>query len=288
MSLSSAPYRQAAMVRPSAPLSVRSSLGALAALLLAVGASVVVHVAGLVFLILLPEVVPADLVPPPVELEMVETVLPPEPEPAAPPEPAAEPAPAPPPEPPRARAVPPPTAPPPPTPAAPPPPAQETVADFTGVTLTNEGDGPGWASVVGNGQDITAPLGRPNAVVTGRNRSGVAGGAVGGTGTGPAIPEVPLGDLTRAPRAPDLNGVLERYYPREARLQGIEGRAVVRARIKPDGSVDRIRVVSESEGGFGQACRQTLDGSRWSAPIDRNGRPVATEISYTCRFEVRF
>jgi hypothetical protein len=29
-----------------------------------------------------------------------------------------------------------------------------------------------------------------------------------------------------------------------------------------------------------------VDGSRWEAPLDAGGRPVATEITYTCAFEV--
>ena len=46
-------------------------------------------------------------------------------------------------------------------------------------------------------------------------------------------------------------------------------------------------VVSQSAAGFGDACRATLRESKWSAPLDNDGQPVATFISYTCRFEVR-
>ena len=38
--------------------------------------------------------------------------------------------------------------------------------------------------------------------------------------------------------------------------------------------------------GFGAACEQTLRGSRWSPPYDREGRAVSTFINYTCRFNV--
>ena len=31
----------------------------------------------------------------------------------------------------------------------------------------------------------------------------------------------------------------------------------------------------------------TLTGSRWTPPLDRDGHAVATVINYTCRFEVR-
>jgi hypothetical protein len=37
---------------------------------------------------------------------------------------------------------------------------------------------------------------------------------------------------------------------------------------------------------FGSACRHAVLGSHWSAPGDENGNAVATEIVYTCHFEV--
>jgi hypothetical protein len=50
--------------------------------------------------------------------------------------------------------------------------------------------------------------------------------------------------------------------------------------------VRAARVMNESFGGFGEACRRTLAGSRWSPPRDASGKPVSTEVSYTCRFEI--
>jgi hypothetical protein len=60
----------------------------------------------------------------------------------------------------------------------------------------------------------------------------------------------------------------------------------LRARIDADGVIRNARVRSESSAGFGSACRRTLLGSRWSAPRDKNGSAVATEIVYTCHFEI--
>lgn len=182
----------------------------------------------------------------------------------------------------RPRATPP--APPPTTPAAPPP--AESPADFTGTTLTNDGPGEGWATATGNGERMTDPIGAPGA-----RRAPVARtGRPGGTGTDLRSPPAPrvvrVGDLARRPRAPDLNDQLATNYPRNARQQGKPGRAVVRARIEPNGRARVLRVVSESGEQFGVACRRTLDGSRWDPPRDRQGRPVATELDYTCRFEV--
>jgi protein TonB len=171
---------------------------------------------------------------------------------------------------------------PPPEAAPPPPPQAETPADFSGTTLTNDGPGEGWASAVGNGEAMHGPIGRPSAKVTGRTQDGT-------TKPSPAkaAPVVALASLSRPPAPPDLNDALEHNYPAEARKQGTPGQAVLKARITAEGQVRDLVVVSQSAPGFGDACRATLRGSTWSPPLDRDGQPVATFISYTCRFEVR-
>jgi hypothetical protein len=60
----------------------------------------------------------------------------------------------------------------------------------------------------------------------------------------------------------------------------------VEARIEPDGRVRSVTLAGESFAGFGDACKKTLIGSRWSPPRDHDGRAVATRIRYTCRFMV--
>ena len=154
---------------------------------------------------------------------------------------------------------------PPPPAAAPPPPA-----DFTGVTLTNDGSSTGWASAVGNGLPSTAPAAPPAAPAP--------------AAPGPAV--VPPADLRRAPEAPGLDEALARNYPSQERRQGLTGVAVVRARILADGHVQPLRVVSATAPSFAEACKRTLVASRWSQPLDREARPCATDISYTCRFEL--
>jgi TonB family protein len=89
-----------------------------------------------------------------------------------------------------------------------------------------------------------------------------------------------------SPRPPSLSGLLRANYPDEARQRGLRGSASLRARIDADGVIRNARVRSESSAGFGSACRRTLLGSRWSAPRDKNGSAVATEIVYTCHFEI--
>jgi TonB family protein len=181
----------------------------------------------------------------------------------------------------RARATPPPSAPPP--PSAAPPPADESPADFTGVTMTNDAPGAGWASATGNGEAMKGAVGRPCARVTRRNVDGDPASTARRAGP----PIVSVADLSAAPRAPELAAALARAYPRDARARGLEGKAVVRARVMPDGQLRELALLSESAAGFGAACRDTLRGSRWSAPLDRGGQAVSTFINYTCRFDVQ-
>jgi outer membrane biosynthesis protein TonB len=167
-----------------------------------------------------------------------------------------------------------------PAPAEAPPPAaepEEAPADFSGVTLTNDGPGPGWSSAVGNGASMRGPIGRPGARSTGT--------APAERPSGPPI--VALDSLSRPPAPPDLGDVLERHYPEAARRQGMAGQAVLKARITPDGRARDLVLLSQTMAGFGDACRATLRDSIWTAPLDREGRAVATFVTYTCRFEVR-
>jgi TonB family protein len=173
----------------------------------------------------------------------------------------------------------------PPSPAAQtaPQPAAEALADFTGVTMTNGGAGATWASATGDGGAMKGALGRPGARVTRRNVDGEGADIV----RHPGPPIVAASDLSRPPVAPDLASALARAYPAAARSKGLAGRAVVHARILPDGHVADLSLVSESETGFGAACQATLRGSVWSPPVDRQSRPVSTSVNYTCRFEVQ-
>ncbi|HVH47879.1 MAG TPA: energy transducer TonB [Labilithrix sp.] len=155
--------------------------------------------------------------------------------------------------------------------AAPSTPASDAPIDFTSTVFSN--DGPGLA-MGGAASRVT----EPSAVAPPRIVRPAS----------PAPPRVvPPSSLARRPRAPGLDTELERQYPIEARRSGISGSAVLRVRILPDGRVGEVHVVSESWTGFGPACERTVRAARWEPPIDREGTPVATEITYTCRFEVR-
>ncbi len=173
--------------------------------------------------------------------------------------------------------------PPPPQPQnTPPAAAQETIADFSGTTLTGTG---GWASAVGSGAPMNAPIGNPNGVVTGRNKDGVAGGVVGGTGER----VLGAGDLSRGPQPPNsdlLNAALERSYPKSARQQGIEGVARIRLRVHASGKLQPLATLSETYPGFADACKISLREVSFQPALDKVGQAVATDITYKCDFTV--
>lgn len=167
-----------------------------------------------------------------------------------------------------------------------PPSASEAPVDFTGVTLTAKGRS-SWTTAVGSGSPIREPVGRIGQV-TGRDRQGISGGIIGGTGK-PRV--LRPGDLSRRPRAPsNLDRLLEKHYPGRARTQGIEGRAVVRVRILPSGKLGTLSLKRETgRYGFGAACIATLRaGGRWKPALDHQGRPGIYEVDFPCTFEVAF
>jgi TonB family protein len=260
----------------SIPFTSRHALGIVASLGL--------HGTVLVALTLSPPVSGRSRGPSTVELE-----IPPPPA-APPPRPLPSPEPPPPPEP---APVAPATAPAALEPAEPEPaePPAPDLVDLTGVTLTDDGPGEGWSSVTGNGASMRGPIGLPRrSLVTAAPASAPVKAASLRRAPPPPPPPpevVPLADLARRPSPPPLNGLLEANYPPEARRLGAPGQAVVIARVDADGVVRVASVASESGPGFGSACQRTVIGSRWEPPRNREGVNVATNVSYTCRFEVR-
>jgi TonB family protein len=157
-------------------------------------------------------------------------------------------------------------------------PSNAGALDLSGVTLTND-SGSGFAMPLGDGSALHGAIGSG----TNRGASTAASPAPSAAQT-PAL--VDASDLSARPTPPSLAGLLRENYPEQARQRGLRGSASLRARIDADGVIRNLRVLSESSAGFGSACRRTVLGSRWSAPRDKNGRAVATEIVYTCHFEV--
>lgn len=177
---------------------------------------------------------------------------------------------------------------PPKAPKEPPAAAPETPVAFDNLVLTNEdGEPTSWAVDPGTGKSREGPIGRPDAVATGRSREGIAGGVIGGTGVGIVVD---VGDLSRQPIPPALKRKLEKLYPKKARQEGIEGEAVVRLQIGANGLPSKIRIISEKPAGYdlGAACVQALQGEKWEPPLGKDGKPVATRITYRCGFEIRY
>jgi TonB family protein len=139
----------------------------------------------------------------------------------------------------------------------------------------------GWAALPGSGAERDGAIGAGLArAVTPRPIGTAAATAAAPPGT------LPLAQLSRKPVPPPLAGALERNYPAAARKQGQGGDAKVRARVEPTGEVRQVTITSESSQGFGEACRRTLLASKWTAPLSDAGRPVATWVSYRCKFRV--
>ena len=149
-------------------------------------------------------------------------------------------------------------------------PQEEAPVDFTSTTFSSEG--PGMA--VG-AQPVGPPAKAPLAP---------AAAPVRVIATAPSVPASALG---KPPRAPGLDAELERNYPADARRSGISGTATLQVELLPDGRVGKVVPLSESYPGFGRACDRTVRAGKWEPPIDREGRPVRTEIKYVCKFEVR-
>jgi protein TonB len=218
------------------------------------------------------------LVPPPSEVLAMEDieieVMEPEP-------PKVEPPPEPPPPPPEPEPKQPvqraqPEAAPPPEPEAAPPP--EEVADFTGVTLTG-GDG-SWSTVVGSGAPLKGPVGKIKTAAEPQQAAKAL--------PGPRF--VPAGSLARKPQQPaGVSALLKQNYPRRASMQGIGGKTRVMLRILPSGRAVDIKVAEESPDGYGfaTACIKTIRESPPFVPgLDRSGAAVATEVPFTCTFEI--
>jgi TonB family protein len=160
--------------------------------------------------------------------------------------------------------------------------AEPEPVDFPGFTLTAESGQSSWTTAVGSGAPIRAPVVVPKP----QKKTAVASGSQTGTGSGSGKRKK---NLSRPPQQPaNMDQTLLRNYPKQAKMQGIEGIAVMKVLISPSGKASNIRLVRESYDGFGDACEKTLERSRWRPKLDERGRPIPVEITYTCRFEVGY
>lgn len=68
----------------------------------------------------------------------------------------------------------------------------------------------------------------------------------------------------------------ERFYPRQARAQGLEGRSLVRVRIDPRGRVVAAECVQSHPHGLFDEAAEALARQMRYRPASRNGRPQAS------------
>lgn len=161
--------------------------------------------------------------------------------------------------------------------------AAESPSELTGNTLVSD-LGAEWKAPRGSGAPRRGVF-RPGVSRVQQSLHSRASPAVGKAPVQPSGPVVvPLAQLAKRPIPPALGASLEKNYPPSARRQGKSGEAKVRARIEANGQVVIASIREQSSPEFGRACQKTLQGSRWSAPLDEKGRQVATWINYRCKF----
>lgn len=132
------------------------------------------------------------------------------------------------------------------------------------------------------------PLG--NAAVGG---TGTGGGGGTGNGAGSGLPPIVDGASLQRSTAPpysasEMGRRLKQFYPERAEELGVYGTATVTAIVSTRGDLTGFRIVRETSTGaeLGDACVRFLRAHRegWTVPLDRDGQPVRTRITYDCRF----
>lgn len=148
--------------------------------------------------------------------------------------------------------------------------------EFAGTIIDNDGGkGAGYGQVATTGQG-DKPVTNPKARLD---------GTPGGTGTAPAAPAPPTVDKSRPP---SLVGSTSWNcpFPPEADAEGVDQAvAVIVVTVRPDGSPQSVKVVSDPGSGFGRAARMCALGRRFNAGFDRTGQPTTAS---TAPIRVRF
>lgn len=86
----------------------------------------------------------------------------------------------------------------------------------------------------------------------------------------------------------DVDRAIRAAYPDVLRDAGVEGTVTVRLRVAADGKVDRnsITVVNASHELFAEPAQHAAARMRFR-PAERNGTPVATEITVPVEFHLQ-
>jgi len=138
----------------------------------------------------------------------------------------------------------------------------------------------------GDGTERTEPLAPPPPVPA-PSATIVTRSAPAAVAPRPVAPaQVPAANLSRRPEPPALDDTLQRFYPPEAKAAGRAGMAVLRLLIEPDGRASVLGTAQSTDEDFATACRRSVEGSRWTAPLGPDGQAVRTQVLYRCRFRV--
>jgi outer membrane biosynthesis protein TonB len=143
------------------------------------------------------------------------------------------------------------------------------------------------APVVDSGtEDSDWDLPSGSGTALGRGASGPSG--PGGGGLGRAVSLAPR-DFSREATPPNLQPYVDRNFPGVARMYKVDGDVVVSALIGTTGAPSDLRVESADPGGkgFGEACsRSVLQGPAWKPKLTKDGTPLASRVSFRCKFRL--
>ncbi len=150
------------------------------------------------------------------------------------------------------------------------------VLDFGDESFATSGSGATWGMRASRGTSVNAPY-RPGV----RGGGGGGGGGDGVASRQGEFQPVPQSGLSRLAR---LESRLARRYPEEARRLEVEGTVRLLVDVRSNGTVASVRVLSDPGGGLGDSAVAELRDARFSAALDREGRPVDTRVVYTVRY----
>ena len=158
--------------------------------------------------------------------------------------------------------------------------AADDVADFSNDFTMVQGDGRYAGGTTAAKGTATTAVRDPNAK---------EGGVPGGKGSAEAPPPPPPPnepDRSRPARPANAAWSCSHLFPPEADAEGIDNATVsIAVTVRPDGSVQSVKVLSDPGNGFGRAARTCALSQRFEPAFDRSGQPTtATTAPFTVRF----
>jgi periplasmic protein TonB len=158
-----------------------------------------------------------------------------------------------------------------------------TPVDFSDFTMV-QGNGSAYAG------GVTAENGTSKDAVRDR---GAKGGPTAGTGTKPGAPPGPAvakdegPDLSRAAQPANRAWSCSHLFPPEADADDVNVATVtIVVTVRPDGTPQSVKVLSDPGHGFGRAARTCALSQRYNAAFDRSGQATTgTTPPFPVRFE---